>query len=426
MPARFESSVFRRLSDQFELCAFGLSCVRREWEKFESEGRPVPVRRCRPVTLTRRAPANPVQRCGTSDPSRAGRPAPLTRPDSPRSIARLRRTCGASRRTRSVSPRGRTERVRGGHPPLRVRRAAPVRGGDRHRRRAGAGAIVGAGLAPALVRCGRCRELGHRHAPLVAGGDRAAARWTRWRSAGWSRERTTLALFDGENGLPPLILERAAELAVEKAREAAVGLVRVVGVRAGPFGGAGRRRDRHRTDGRLGARPEPVRGAWPCRRRPACRSWSIPGWRPPRPARGSRARPGLGPRASDSPKAASSRRDGPVPASTLLDGLLAGHRSARTGRRLARGRGLGHRAWSRSRPSTSGSPPPRRARRRRPGRLLPEDWEAHRRRAQQHGIAVDPAGLEVPRPMGPSARRRGARPAGRLTGCDRLPPARTA
>ena len=32
--------VLRRLSDQFELCAFGLSRVRREWEKFESEGPP--------------------------------------------------------------------------------------------------------------------------------------------------------------------------------------------------------------------------------------------------------------------------------------------------------------------------------------------------------------------------------------------------
>ena len=28
-----EAPVLRRLSDQFELCAFGLSCVRREWEK---------------------------------------------------------------------------------------------------------------------------------------------------------------------------------------------------------------------------------------------------------------------------------------------------------------------------------------------------------------------------------------------------------
>ena len=35
--------VLRRLSDQFELCAFGLSRVRREWERFESEG-PVPRR----------------------------------------------------------------------------------------------------------------------------------------------------------------------------------------------------------------------------------------------------------------------------------------------------------------------------------------------------------------------------------------------
>ncbi len=43
---RGESSVFRRLSDEFELCAFGLSCVRREWERFESEGPSVggPVR----------------------------------------------------------------------------------------------------------------------------------------------------------------------------------------------------------------------------------------------------------------------------------------------------------------------------------------------------------------------------------------------
>lgn len=32
--------VLRRLSDQFELCAFGLSRVRREWEKFNDEGPP--------------------------------------------------------------------------------------------------------------------------------------------------------------------------------------------------------------------------------------------------------------------------------------------------------------------------------------------------------------------------------------------------
>lgn len=33
-----QRSVFRRLSDQFELCAFGLSCVRKEWERFEPNG----------------------------------------------------------------------------------------------------------------------------------------------------------------------------------------------------------------------------------------------------------------------------------------------------------------------------------------------------------------------------------------------------
>jgi hypothetical protein len=36
-PGKDQSSVLRRLSDQFELCAFGLSRVRREWEKLEVE-----------------------------------------------------------------------------------------------------------------------------------------------------------------------------------------------------------------------------------------------------------------------------------------------------------------------------------------------------------------------------------------------------
>ena len=42
--------VLRRLSDQFELCAFGLSRVRREWEKFDSEG-PPPLGHPRPVVV---------------------------------------------------------------------------------------------------------------------------------------------------------------------------------------------------------------------------------------------------------------------------------------------------------------------------------------------------------------------------------------
>lgn len=49
-------------------------------------------------------------------------------------------------------------------------------------------------------------------------------------------ERNGTAVLDGQNGLPPLILGRGAGLAVEKAREAGVGLVRVVGI--GPTGPA--------------------------------------------------------------------------------------------------------------------------------------------------------------------------------------------
>ncbi len=49
-------------------------------------------------------------------------------------------------------------------------------------------------------------------------------------------ERTSLVVLDGQNGLPPLILARASELAVEKARDAGVGLVRVANL--GPTGPA--------------------------------------------------------------------------------------------------------------------------------------------------------------------------------------------
>jgi hypothetical protein len=45
-----QGSVLRRLSDQFELCALGLSRVRREWEKFETEG-PPPGALPRPVVI---------------------------------------------------------------------------------------------------------------------------------------------------------------------------------------------------------------------------------------------------------------------------------------------------------------------------------------------------------------------------------------
>jgi hypothetical protein len=40
-------------------------------------------------------------------------------------------------------------------------------------------------------------------------------------------ERPSLATLDGQNGIAPLLLERAAELAIEKARDTGVGLVRI-------------------------------------------------------------------------------------------------------------------------------------------------------------------------------------------------------
>jgi hypothetical protein len=39
-----EAPVFRRLSAEFELCAFGLSRVRREWERHDAEGARGPIR----------------------------------------------------------------------------------------------------------------------------------------------------------------------------------------------------------------------------------------------------------------------------------------------------------------------------------------------------------------------------------------------
>jgi len=42
-----------------------------------------------------------------------------------------------------------------------------------------------------------------------------------------TRERPSLATLDGQNGIAPLVLERAGELAVEKARDTAVGLVQI-------------------------------------------------------------------------------------------------------------------------------------------------------------------------------------------------------
>ena|GEM_PF-2010727 len=51
-------------------------------------------------------------------------------------------------------------------------------------------------------------------------------------------ERLGTAVLNGKQGVGPLVLSRAGELAVEKSRDAAIGLVKVVGLsHAGPTGG---------------------------------------------------------------------------------------------------------------------------------------------------------------------------------------------
>ena len=57
-----QGSVLRRLSDEFELCAFGLSRVRREWEKIESDGPAGDRRHQANVGLIRPCPGSP-RRC---------------------------------------------------------------------------------------------------------------------------------------------------------------------------------------------------------------------------------------------------------------------------------------------------------------------------------------------------------------------------
>ena len=41
-PYRDEAPVLRRLSDEFELCAYGLNQVRREWERHRNGGTVAP------------------------------------------------------------------------------------------------------------------------------------------------------------------------------------------------------------------------------------------------------------------------------------------------------------------------------------------------------------------------------------------------
>jgi LDH2 family malate/lactate/ureidoglycolate dehydrogenase len=198
-------------------------------------------------------------------------------------------------------------------------------------------------------------------------------------------ERTALALFDGENGPTPLVLERAAAVAVEKARESAVGLVRVVGA-------------------------EPVRSAAPVAA--GIGVGPMAGWVLGPNRYWSMALPshgglplvvdvGLsatdeegdsvaGRRGSSPPKPASSGRDGPPSASSLLEGFWLGTEVL-----------VPERGWlvaaisipalesfstfdERLATVARGMSPA-------PGRLLPEAWEARRREVRQKGLAIEPA-----------------------------------
>jgi LDH2 family malate/lactate/ureidoglycolate dehydrogenase len=202
-------------------------------------------------------------------------------------------------------------------------------------------------------------------------------------------ERTAVALFDGENGPTPLVLERAAEVAVQKARESAVGLVRVVGaasIRSAAPVAAG-----------IGIGPMAGWVLGPNR----CWSMALPspGGLPlvvdsglsAIEAGGDSVPAGTaGRRGSVIPKPAAAGHDGPPPASPLLEGFWLGTEAlvpedgwlvaavsipaiesfATFDERLAA-------VARRMSPA--------------PGRLLPEAWETQRREVRQQGIALEPA-----------------------------------
>ncbi len=222
-------------------------------------------------------------------------------------------------------------------------------------------------------------------------------------------ERTALVNFDGEDGPTPLVLARAAEVAVEKAREAAVGLVRISGVGAipsaapvaagiaiGPMAGwvLG--------PNRCWSLALPSRGGLPLVIDSGLAGIE-PGVRPD--SAGGSGRP-----RSHPPKAASSGRDGPISASTLLEGFwLANEILIPEGGWLVAAVCISAMeslaTWHDRLAAVAGRMSPA------PGRLLPEAWESRRRQVHREGIALEAEAwkslalwahrfsVEVPRPM---------------------------
>jgi LDH2 family malate/lactate/ureidoglycolate dehydrogenase len=202
-------------------------------------------------------------------------------------------------------------------------------------------------------------------------------------------ERTALATLDGENGPAPLVLARAAEVATEKAREAAVGLVRVSGV--GPIPSA--------APVAAGIAIGPMAG-WVVGPN-HCWSMALP-WQGGLPLIVDSGLGGIEPgerpntageagrRTSQRPKSSASGRGGPASASTLLAGFWlsteilipdGGWLVAAVAVSAMESLTIWHDRLAAVAARMHAAP----------GRLLPEAWEARRRQVQQAGVVVEPA-----------------------------------
>ena len=195
-------------------------------------------------------------------------------------------------------------------------------------------------------------------------------------------QRSAMAIFDGERGLPHLMLERAAELAVEAARETAVGLVRVdhvgpidsaaavvAGIALGPMAG-------------LVVGPNHLwsMGLPSDAGLPVVVDSGLA-------AATSAGKSGRGRSPDEALKPAPSRRTGTSPAIDLLDGL-----------RLATEVLIPAGGWLVAAVSVAAVEPLSAFHQRvasarygldeAPGRLLPDAWESHRRTARADGVAI--------------------------------------
>ena len=220
------------------------------------------------------------------------------------------------------------------------------------------------------------------------------------------RQRSALSILDGENGLPPLILERAAEVAVQTARDTAVGMVRVdhigrvestaavvAGIALGPMAGM------VIGPNRLWSAALPSEKGLPIvvdKGLALAKAVAKPG------------------RVRTSAKSVKSLESSPKGSSSALDYL--------DGLRLAADVLIPSGSWLVVAVSVAAVEPLATFQERVaawtglaefPGHLLPQDWDQHRREARADGIAIVPSawkslhawarrlGIEVPAPLAP-------------------------